>query len=225
MTEGGSIMVTQLAFTLGPVAVSWTVVTTWGLMIFLTVLFRLSTLHMKKRPGPGQAMIEYLVTALNEQIESVIQTEGWSYLPLIGTIFIFLVSANLLAVVPGPEAPTMHIETSAAIALIVFASTHYFGIRTLGLKTYLKGYTKPSLIMLPLNVLSELTQTFSLMIRLTGNIMSHELVIGVVLMLAGLFVPVPIMALAILIALVQAYIFTVLASVFIGAAINKVEHG
>lgn len=223
MTEDGSIMVTEVAFMAGPIAVSWTVVTTWWLIAVLAVVFRLSTLRMKKHPGPWQAMIEYLVKTLNSQIESVIQTSGWPYLPLIGTLFIFLVSANILAVVPGPSAPTMHLETSSALALIVYVSTHYFGIRERGLKAYLKSYIEPSPIMLPLNILSELTRTFSLMVRLTGNIMSHELIIGIVLVLAGLFVPVPIMALAILIALVQAYIFTVLATVFIGAAIGKVE--
>lgn len=225
MSSGGSIMATEVAFTVGPVEVSWTVVTTWWLLAILAVVFRLSTLRMKKHPGPWQALVEYLVTSLNNQIEGVIQSSGWPYLPLIGTLFIFLVSANLLAVVPGPEPPTMHFETAGALALIVFLSTHYFGIREQGLKKYLEGYVEPSPVMLPLNILSEITRTFSLMIRLTGNIMSHELVIGIVLMLAGLFVPVPIMALAILIALVQAYIFTVLATVFIGAAIGKVEKG
>jgi len=225
MTQGGSIMATEVAFTIGPVAVSWTVITTWWLIAILAVVFRLSTLHMKKYPGPWQALVEYLVTSLNGQIESVIQSKGWPYLPLIGTLFIFLVSANILAVIPGPEPPTMHVETAGALALIVFLSTHYFGIREQGLKKYLEGYLEPSPVMLPLNILSEITRTFSLMIRLTGNIMSHELVIGIVLMLAGLFVPVPIMALAILIALVQAYIFTVLATVFIGAAIGKIETG
>ena len=225
MTEGGSIMATEMAFTIGPVAVSWTVVTTWGLMAFLVLVFGLSTLRMKKHPGPWQAVVEYLVQTLNGQIESVIRRPGWPYLPLIGTLFIFLVSANLLAVVPGPEAPTVHIETAAALAVIVFFSTHYFGIRTQGLKKYLARYIEPNPVLLPLHILSELTRTFSLMVRLTGNIMSHELVIGVVIMLAGLFVPVPLMALAILIALVQAYIFTVLATVFIGAAIGKVKEG
>ncbi|MFZ2101645.1 MAG: F0F1 ATP synthase subunit A, partial [Oricola sp.] len=128
-------------------------------------------------------------------------------------------------VLPGTQAPTAKIETPAALALIVFVSVHYFGVRAQGLLGYLASFAKPKLIMLPLNLLSEVTRTFSLMVRLFGNVMSGEFVIALVLALAGLFVPIPLMALEILLGLVQAYIFTVLATVFIGAAIGSVERG
>jgi len=142
---------------------------------------------------------------------------------MLATLFLFLVIANLSAAVPGLKAPTAHLETPAALALVVFLSTHYFGIRARGWRPYLRHYTQPSLLLTPLNALAELTRTFSLMIRLFGNMMSHELVISIIAVLAGLLVPVPFLALGLLIGLIQAYIFTVLASVYIGAAAGSIS--
>jgi F-type H+-transporting ATPase subunit a len=140
------------------------------------------------------------------------------FLPLLGTLFIFLVVANLSSLLPGIHAPTASIETPAALAAIVFFSVHVFGVRRHGLGGYLKGYLKPNPLLLPLNILSEFTRSFSLAMRLFGNIMSDALVIAIVLALAGLLVPIPFMAFQILIGLIQAYIFTVLAAVYIGGA-------
>jgi F-type H+-transporting ATPase subunit a len=130
-----------------------------------------------------------------------------------------------MGVLPGVKPPTASIETAAALAVIVFLAVHVYGLRRRGLRAYLASYAKPTVIMLPLNVLSEVTRTFSLMVRLFGNILSGEFVIATVLALAGLFVPIPLMALEILIGLIQAYIFTVLAAVFIGAGIGSIERG
>ena len=138
-------------------------------------------------------------------------------------MFLFLVCANLTAVVPGAKPPTGHVETPAMLAAIVFLSVHYYGIRSRGLLAYLRRYTRPNLLLLPLNVLSEITRTFSLMVRLFGNMMSHEFVIAIVVFLAGLFLPIPFMLLGILIGIIQAYIFTVLAAVFIGGAVGNGE--
>lgn len=146
-------------------------------------------------------------------------------LPLVGTLFLFLVAANLSDLPPGVEAPTGKLATPAALALIVFVAVHYYGIRAQGLFGYLASSARPKLIMLPLNIISEVTRTFSLMVRLFGNVMSGEFVIALVVALAGLFVPIPLMALEIPVGLVQAYIFTILATVFIGAAIGDSEQG
>jgi F-type H+-transporting ATPase subunit a len=142
---------------------------------------------------------------------------------LLGTLFIFLAVANLSGVLPGVEAPTAKLETPAALALIVFFSVHYFGVCARGFGGYLASFAEPKLMMLPLNILSEVTRTFSMMIRLFGNVMSGEFIIALVVALAGLFVPIPLMVLEILVGLVQAYIFTILATVFIGAAVGNVE--
>lgn len=208
---------------LGPIAITTPVVTTWAIMLALAVLCHLLTRRLAMMPDARQAVLEAIVSGINSQIEDIIRKDSRPFLPLLGTLFVFLVVANLSGILPGIEAPTSKIETPAALALIVFFSVHYFGIRARGLRGYLASFAEPKLIMLPLNILSEITRTFSMMVRLFGNVMSGEFVIGLVLALAGLFVPIPLMVLEILIGIVQAYIFTILATVFIGAAVGSVE--
>lgn len=213
----------QIAFRIGPIPVSETVVTTWGLMSVLVGGSWLATRRLSQHPGRLQMSLELLVNGIVDQIESIIHAPPRPLLPLIGTLFIFLLAANLSSALPGIHPPTARLETAASLALIVFFSAQWLGLRRLGLRAYLRHYVKPSPLLLPLNLLSELTRTLSLTIRLFGNIMSHELIIAVLLSLAGLLVPVPIMALGLLIGAVQAYIFAVLSTVFIGAALGAVE--
>jgi F-type H+-transporting ATPase subunit a len=212
-------------FHLGPVGVTRPVVTTWAIMAVLTLASWLVTRRLASRPSRRQAVLELIVTGIMDQIREVIRKEPRPFLPLLGTLLIFLGAANLSGVVPGVEAPTGKLETPAALALIVFVSVHFFGVRARGTLGYLASFAKPKLIMLPLNIVSEITRTFSLMVRLFGNVMSGEFVIALVVALAGLFVPIPLMVLEILVGLVQAYIFTVLATVFIGAAVGTDERG
>ena len=220
-----SPLTSTLLFHIGPLAITRPVVTTWIIMAVLTLVCRFVTRRLSMLPDRRQAVLEGIVTGIIGQIEDVIRKDGRPFLPLVGTLFIFLVIANLCGVLPGVEAPTGKIETPAALALIVFFSVHYFGVRARGLRGYLASFAEPKLIMLPLNILSEITRTFSLMVRLFGNVMSGEFIIGLVVALAGLFLPIPLMALEILVGLVQAYIFTVLATVFIGAAVGSVANG
>lgn len=220
-----SPLASTILFHLGPVAVTRPVVTTWAIMAVLTLASRLVTRRLDLYPDRRQAVVELIVTGIAGQIEEVMRKGARPFLPLLGTLFIFLVAANLSGVLPGVEAPTGKLETPAALALIVFVAVHFFGMRAQGFLGYLASFAKPKLIMLPLNLVSEVTRTFSLMVRLFGNVMSGEFVIALVVALAGLFVPVPLMALEILIGLIQAYIFTILASVFIGAAVDRVEQG
>ena len=140
---------------------------------------------------------------------------------LIGSIFLFTLISNWSSLVPGVEPPTAHIETDAAMALIVFVATIAWGVRTRGLGGYLETFAEPSWVMIPLNIVEQFTRTFSLIVRLFGNVMSGVFVIGIVLTLAGLIVPIPLMALDLLTGTVQAYIFAVLATVFIGAAVGE----
>ena len=192
-------------------------------MAVLTLVSWLVTRRLRLHPDRRQTVLELIVTGIMAQIDEVIRKNPRPFLPLLGTLFIFLVAANLSGVLPGVEAPTGKLDTPAALALIVFVAVHYFGVRARGPFGYLASFAKPKLIMLPLNIVSEVTRTFSLMVRLFGNVMSGEFVIALVVALAGLFVPIPLMALEILIGLVQAYIFTVLATVFIGAAVDAFE--
>jgi len=213
----------DILFSLGPVPIDRAVVTTWGIMAFLTAISWFGLRRPTVHAGTLQTVLEILVETLSSQVRDVINRDPWPYLPLLGTLFVFLVFANLSAILPGMRPPTAHIETPMILAVIVFFSVHYFGIRTRGVGNYARRYTKPNLLLLPLNVLSELTRTFSLMVRLFGNIMSHELIIAIVVLLAGLLLPIPFMLLGILIGIIQAYIFTVLAAVFVGAAVGGVE--
>ena len=218
-----SLLETAVLFHLGIVPVSRTVVTTWGLMTALTIGCWLATRGLRLAAGSWQAVIEATVGWIEEQLSSLLNREAGPFLPLLGTLFIFLVVANISGIVPGIKAPTASIETSAALTSVIFMSVHIFGVRFQGLGRYLKGYIKPNPILLPLNILSEITRSFSLAMRLFGNIMSEELVVAIILALAGLLVPIPFMAFGILIGLVQAYIFTVLAAVYIAGGLGALE--
>jgi len=220
-----SPLASAILFHLGPVAIIRPVVTTWAIMAVLTLSSWFVTRRLALHPDRRQAVLELIVTGIVGQVEEVIRKDVRPFLPLLGTLFIFLVAANLSGVLPGVEAPTGKLETPAALALIVFVSVHFFGVRARGPLGYLASFAQPKLIMLPLNIISEVTRTFSLMVRLFGNVMSGEFIIALIVGLAGLFVPIPLMALEILVGLVQAYIFTVLATVFIGAAVDTAEQG
>lgn len=210
----------DILFRVGPVPIDRAVVTTWVIMALLTLVSWLGLRRAAVHAGPLQTALEIVVEALSTQIGEILRRDPWPYVPLLGTLFIFLVTANLTAVIPGLKPPTGHIETPAALAVIVFVSIHVFGVVSRGAGDYLRRYLRPNPLLLPLNVLSELTRIFSLMVRLFGNIMSHEMVIAIVVFLAGLLLPIPFMLLGILIGIIQAYIFTILATVFIGAAVN-----
>ena len=214
---------TAILFHIGIVPISRTVVTTWGLMAVLSVASCIVTRSFRVDAGGWQAMVETVVAGIEEQITALLNRDAAPFLPLLGTLFIFLVVANLCGIVPGVTAPTASIETPAALAAIVFLSVHFYGVRMQGLGGYLKGYLKPNPVMLPFNILSELTRTFSLAMRLFGNIMSEEMAVAIILAMAGLLVPIPFMAFGILVGLVQAYIFSVLATVFIGGGIGAIK--
>ena len=218
-----SPLASAVLFHLGPVAITHPVVTTWAIIAALALGSWLMTRRLAMRADRRQAVLEAIVTGIMGQIDEVIRKDSRAFLPLLGTLFLFLVAANLSGILPGVEAPTSKLETPAALALIVFIAVHFFGVRARGLLGYLASFAKPKLIMLPLNIISEVTRTFSLMVRLFGNVMSGEFVIALIVGLAGLLVPIPLMALEILVGLVQAYIFTVLATVFIGAAVDTAE--
>ncbi|NIX03494.1 MAG: F0F1 ATP synthase subunit A, partial [Gammaproteobacteria bacterium] len=199
----------DLLFDIGPVPISRPVVTTWVIMAAMTAISWLGLRRASVRAGALQAALEIVVEALAKQVREIIRRDPWPYLPLLGTLFLFLAFANLSAVVPGAKPPTGRIETPAALAALVFLSVHVFGVRSRGLLEYLRRYVEPNPLLLPLNVLSEITRTFSLMVRLFGNVMSHELVIAIVSVIAGLLLPIPFLLLGAMIGLIQAFIFMV----------------
>ncbi|MGJ4955514.1 F0F1 ATP synthase subunit A [Bradyrhizobium sp. HKCCYLRH2015] len=217
----GSPLTAKAVFTIGPVAVTEPVVVTWGLMAILGVGGWLATRSLSLRPTAAQAIVETVVDVIENQVHETMRVAPAPYVPMIGTLFLFILAANWCSLIPGVEPPTAHIETDAALGLIVFVAIFYFGVRARGLVGYLKTFAEPTFIMVPLNIVETFTRTFSLIVRLFGNVMSGVFVVGIVLSLAGLLVPIPLMALDLLTGAVQAYIFTVLAMVFIGSALNE----
>ena len=208
-------------FHVGPAPITNVVVITWGIMVVLAGGSFLLSRRLSLKPGFAQSLVELIVDAIDGQIRDTMKTEPGPYRALIGTIFLFILTANWSSLVPGVEPPTAHLETDTALALIVFFSIIWFGVKTGGIRGYLKSFAVPTPIMIPLNFVESLTRTFSLLVRLFGNIMSGVFVIGIVLSLAGLLVPIPFMALDLLTGAVQAYIFSILAMVFIAGAIEE----
>jgi F-type H+-transporting ATPase subunit a len=215
-----SPLVAKTLFTIGPVPITEPVAVTWGLIAALALGAFLSSRALKPAPSRTQAVLEAVVGALETQIRDTMRVAPAPYLSLLGTIFVFIFVANWSSLIPGVDPPTAHIETDAALALIVFLAVIYFGVRARGVVGYLKTFAEPTFLMIPLNILETFTRIFSLIVRLFGNIMSGVFIIGIILSLAGLLVPIPLMALDLLIGAIQAYIFTVLAMVFIGAAVG-----
>ena len=176
----------------------------------------------------GQALFESLIVIILQQIEEATQEAPRKYLPFIGTLFLFIVVSNILAVIPGFIPPTASLSTTAALAACVFVAVPVFGISRMGFRNYLKHYVQPTPLMLPFNIIGEFSRTLALAIRLFGNIMSGSLIVAILLSLSPLFFPVLMQAFGLLIGVIQAYVFSILALVYIASATrsqqNKTGH-
>ncbi|WIX01816.1 F0F1 ATP synthase subunit A [Pseudomonas sp. AR5] len=211
----------ETLFWIGPLPISHAVVVTWALMALLGIGSWWLTRRLALHPSRLQAVLELLVTTLDAQIRDTMQVAAAApYRGLIGSLFLFILAANWSELVPGIEPPTANLETDTALALLVLVASVGYGIARRGLRRYLRAFAEPSWLMIPLNLVEQITRTFSLTVRLFGNVMSGVFVIGIALSLAGLLVPIPFMALDVLTGAIQAYIFSVLAMVFIGAAVG-----
>ena len=210
-------------FHLGPLAISDTVLTTWGVMLLLALAAMLLTYRLAPLPKRRQTIAEGLVAVIERAIGDVLPADAVRrVLPFIASLWIFVLTANLAGLIPGLHAPTRDLSATAALAVLVFASTHWYGIRAKGLRAYLRHYAQPSVILLPFHIISELTRTLALAIRLFGNIMSLEMAALLVLLIAGFLVPVPLLMLHVIEAVVQAYIFGILALIYIAGAIEPI---
>ena len=204
----------------GPIKISATLVFTWVVMAVLVlgswlVTRRLSTETSMSR---GQNLLEIVVELIQGQIREVTGQDPGRYLPIIGTLFLFIAVSNTLAIFPGFRSPTGSLSTTSALALCVFLSTPLFGIADRGVVGFLRTYLQPSPLMLPFNIIGELTRTVALALRLFGNVMSGSMMVAAALAIAPLFFPILMSALGLLIGLIQAYIFAILALVFIASA-------
>lgn len=204
----------------GPIKLGATLVFSWLVMALLALASWLVTRRLTSGTAMsrGQNLLEAVVEFLRSQIREVSQQDPDPYLPFVGTLFLFIVVSNTLSVVPGFEAPTGSLSTTAALALCVFVAVPVFGIRKVGLRAYLGQYVRPSVLMLPFNLIGELSRTLSLAVRLFGNIMSGSVVVAILLAIAPLFFPLVMQLFGLLIGLIQAYIFAILAVVFIASA-------
>jgi F-type H+-transporting ATPase subunit a len=208
-------------FQIGPLAVTRTVVTTWGIMLVLGLIGWASTRRLSLDPGPLQTAVEGIVSAIDDAIGAVLPDQSTLLLPFVGTLWIFIVAANLSGLIPGLEAPTGDLALTSALAVLVFLSVHWYGARSEGVKNYLKHYLRPNPVLLPFHVISEISRTVALAVRLFGNIMSLQLAAILVLLVAGFLVPVPLLLLHIVESLVQAYIFGMLALIYIAGGIQS----
>jgi F-type H+-transporting ATPase subunit a len=207
-------------FRIGPVPIAQAVVVTWAIMAALTLGAALLTRRMALRPGRAQAALELAVATIDTQIRDTTGAAPGPYRAFVGTLFVFILAANWSSLIPGVDPPTATLETDAALAGLVFGSVIWFGVRGAGVGGWLRSFAAPNPVMIPLNMLESVTRVFSMFVRLFGNVMSGVFIIGIVGSLAGLLVPIPLMALDLLTGLVQAYIFAILAMVFITATVE-----
>lgn len=212
----------DLYLNIGDIAVSQSVVTSWGLTLVLLLL----SLWLQRQLQPSGLwgmLAESVYLSLESVVREVAPDHVKQLTPFVATLWIYLVLANLSGLIPGLHAPTADISVTSALAIVVFLSVHWFGIRNQGLKAYLRHYLSPSPLLLPFHLLSEITRTIALAIRLFGNIMSMEMAALLVLLVAGFLAPVPLLMLHIIEALVQAYIFGLLALFYIASGLQKNE--
>jgi F-type H+-transporting ATPase subunit a len=214
-------MLIETVVELGPIQITGTVITTWVITAVLAVFSWLLSRRLQLDAGPLQTAVEGIVCAIEEAIAEVTPEHATRLLPFIGSLWVYLVLANLTGLIPGAHSPTRDLSATAALAFLVFLSTLWFGIGIQGLRNYLRHYLLPSPIMLPFHLISELTRTLALAVRLFGNMMSLEMAALLILLVAGFLAPVPILMLHIVEALVQAYIFGMLALIYVAGGIQS----
>ena len=204
----------------GVVKLNATILFTWIVMALLVIGAWLVTrrLEIGLQRARWQNFLEIIVIGMTRQIKDIGLDEAIGYLPFLGTLFLLLTTVAFCTIIPGFEPPTGSLSTTAALALYVFVAVPFFGIRERGIGGYLRSYVQPSFIMLPFNVISELSRTLALAVRLFGNMMSGAIVVAILLSIAPFFFPIFMSALGLLTGMVQAYIFSILAAVYIAAA-------
>ena len=197
-----------------------TIAFTWGLMLVLVVGSILITrkLSTETKRSRWQNLLEIIVSGIEQQIQEVGLGQPRKYLGFLGTLFLFVAAASLCTMIPGYEPPTGSLSTTAALALCVFVAVPFFGIAEQGMGDYFKSYVEPTFIMLPFNIISEVSRTLALAVRLFGNMMSGAMIIGILLTITPFLFPIVMTVLGLLTGMVQAYIFFILATVYIAAA-------
>ena len=218
-----SLDLVGMPLSLDGLSISGSVITSWGLMAFLGVASWLSARQLRESPGNYQIALEGAVLAMEDAIESVLPGKCDLVFPFIATLWIFILLANLAGIIPGLHSPTSDLSVTSSLAVLVFLSVHWFGIKAEGLRAYLKHYILPSPILLPFHLISEVSRTLALAVRLFGNVMSLEIGYSLVLLVAGFLVPIPLLMLHLVEAVIQAYLFGMLALIYIAGGIQAQE--
>ena len=220
MASSSSSFVTEV-FRIGPLGITNTVVVTWGIMLVMTTASWTIGRRLSLAPARLQVVVEGVVAAIEEAIRAVLPDHYRQVMPFIATLWIFIVVANLVSLIPGLRSPTGDLSLTTGLAILVFLAVHWYGIRAHGLKSYLRHYLQPNPILLPFHLISEITRTVALAVRLFGNIFSLQMAALLVLLVAGFLAPVPVLMLHIIEAVVQAYIFGMLALIYVAGAIQS----
>jgi len=209
----------------GFVNLNATIVFTWALMLVLALGSKLLTRNLSddEKPSRWQGVLEIVVLGIEQQIATVGLQEPRRYIGFLGTLFLFVAAASICTVIPGYEPPTGSLSTTVALALCVFVAVPMFGILGRGLRGYLKSYVKPTWVMLPFNIISEVSRTLALAVRLFGNMMSGTMILAILVSITPLLFPIVMTVLGLLTGIVQAYIFAILAAVYIAAAMRAGE--
>jgi F-type H+-transporting ATPase subunit a len=197
-----------------------TIVTTWALMLLLVIGSKIIVRRFSvgRNRSRWRNLLEIIVTIQEQQIKDIGLQQPRRYLGFLGTLFLFIATASLSIIIPGYQPPTGSLSTTAALALCVFVAVPFYGISEEGVSGYLHSYLQPTAIMLPFNIISEISRTIALAVRLFGNIMSGTMIIAILLTITPFIFPIVMKVLSLLTGMVQAYIFSVLATVYIAAA-------
>lgn len=210
----------ETIFSVGPVQITDTVITTWIVIALISVISFIATRRLTLRPSVFQEVVEAAFEAVETTVKEVLPVEPWEAVPVLGTIWILIGFSNLIGLLPGLRTPTADLNTTFAFAVISYSMTHVFGIKTRGMRGYLSHYKEPTWVLLPIHLMAEVTRTVALAVRLFGNMLSGEMIAVILLGIVGFLAPIPFDLLHLVIGLIQAYIFGVLTLVFIAIGIT-----
>lgn len=211
-------LVRHEVFRIGPLVVTTTVVNTWIIMAALFAVVYLLTRNLSDKPKGAQAFLELVVEFIYSLIDTGMGRAGRKYLPIVGSLFVFILFLNLSWFIPGMVPPTTDLMTTAALAITTVVLVHAMGIQAKGVVGYIKHFGQPVIVMAPMNVIEEVVKPFSLAIRLFGNMFGEKMVVTILFILFPLLAPTPVMGLGILMGFIQAFIFSLLSVTYLGTA-------
>jgi len=215
-----SSLIEQITINIFGLSISESIITSLGITLFLATICWLSTRKLSTKPSNYQTILEAIYQVMYNAVADILPEQSEIIFPFVATLWIFILIANLMGIIPGLNSPTNDLSVTASLAIVTFLSVHWFGLRIEGVKKYLKHYISPNPLLLPFHLISEISRTLALAVRLFGNMMSLQLTALIILMVAGFLAPIPILMLHLIEAVIQAYIFGMLALIYIAGGIH-----